>query len=77
MSCIFTLSVQTHTHPLNRATFSLQTYSPSQSNIYNVRAIDNSNVKPGVSGKMAVVNGAALLVLTFEEEQLDLKKKKS
>ena len=25
---------------------------------------------------MAVVNGAALLVLTFKEEQLDLKKKK-
>ena len=33
-------------------------------------------MKPGVSGKMAVVNGATLLVLTFKEEQLDLAKKK-
>ena len=33
-------------------------------------------MKPGVSGKMAVVNGATLLVLTFKEEQLDLCRKK-
>ena len=35
-----------------------------------------TRVEPGISGKVTIIDGTALLVLTFKEEQLDLCRKK-
>ena len=41
-----------------------------------VRGERKTRVEPGISGKVTIIDGTALLVLTFKEEELDLSGKK-